>query len=92
MRQKHFNELTLDQKQLLIEDLGTLVFSMEYYDHRINLYALNNLLIEVYFNIDLKSLDRIETVSYENLDKYLSRITIDNLVKPSKKDSARFFL
>ena len=92
MRPTPFNDLSLEQKQLLIEDLAIQIFSMEYYDHRIHLYSLNGLMIEAYYNIESKALDKIETVSYQNLDKYLSRILIDNLVKPAQKNSARFFL
>jgi hypothetical protein len=92
MRQKTFNELSPDQKLLLIEDIGTPVFSMEYYDHRINLYALNNMFVEVYHNIETKMVDRMESIAYNELDKYLSRILIDNLVKPGRKDSATSIL
>jgi hypothetical protein len=93
MRSTPFNNLSLDHKLLLIEDIGTPVFSMEYYDHRINLYEVNNMFVEEYFNIETKKIDRVDSISYADLDKYLSRITIDDLVKPEQKNnSARFYL
>jgi hypothetical protein len=93
MRVTPFNDLSIDHKQLLIEDIGTVLLSMEYYDHRINLYEVNNMLVEEYCNIETKHIDRIESIDYNDLDKYLSRITIDDLVKPGQKDnSARFYL
>jgi hypothetical protein len=78
-----FNELSLSNKVILLEDLGQELCSIEFYDHRIQLYAFENLLIEVFQNIETKNVERITTADYGNLDKYLMRITFESLT-PSK--------
>lgn len=76
MAKKEFNELNLTDKQLLIEGYGTKILSIEHYDHRINLYALNNLLIEEFLRIEDKMVERIEMCDKSALDKYLPRIIL----------------
>lgn len=76
MRPMPFNDLTLHDKQLLVEDIGIHLSSIEFYDHRIHLYALNLLLIESYHNIDTKKVERITIAEYDDLDKFISRIQI----------------
>jgi hypothetical protein len=71
-----FNDLSMHNKILLVDDLATLVCSIEYYDHRIYLYSLNDLFIESYHNIDTGEIEKICTAAYAGLDKYLSRITL----------------
>ncbi|MBT1699036.1 hypothetical protein KK083_19230 [Fulvivirgaceae bacterium PWU4] len=71
-----FNELSMYNKILLVDDLAAPVCSIEYYDHRIYLYSLNALFIESYHNIDTGEIEKICTVDYADLDKYLSRITL----------------
>jgi hypothetical protein len=76
MRPIHFNDLTLKDKKLLIEDLGTLLCSIEHYDHRVYLYSMNTHYVEVYENIGSREIDRCTIAEYSDLDKYLSRISI----------------
>jgi hypothetical protein len=78
-----FNELSLRNKTTLLEDLGQELCSIEFYDHRIQLYAFENLLVEVFQNIESKEIERITTADYGNLDKYLMRITFEPF-SPSK--------
>ena len=84
-KQKTFNELSNWQKELLIDDMGIHLCSIEFYDHRIHLYALNNLLVEVFHNIETRQVERITTADYGNLDKYMMRITLESLVKKGKE-------
>jgi hypothetical protein len=84
-KQNTFNELSIDHKILLLEDLGTELCSIEFYDHRIQLYAMNNLLIEVFQNIETKEIERITTADYGNLDKYLMRIILEPSTSNGKK-------
>lgn len=78
MKTNNFNELTIQDKALLVDDLAIHLCSIEFYDYRIHLYALNNLLIEAYHNIESKQIERINTAEFSDLDKFLSRITIDH--------------
>lgn len=84
-KQKTFNELSLREKALLIEDMGVELCSIEFYDYRIYLYAFNNLLIEAFENIESKKIERVTTADYGNLDKYTSRITLSTLFSNGKK-------
>jgi hypothetical protein len=76
MRPVHFNDLTVKDKLLLIEDFGVQLCSIEFYDHRIFLYALNTLFVEAYLNIETKAVERITIAEYADLDKFLSRVSI----------------
>jgi hypothetical protein len=79
-----FNGLSLNNKELLLEDLGTELWSIEFYDHRIHLYEMNNLLIEVFQNIETRKIERITTADYGSLDKFLMRITLGPLTSNGK--------
>jgi hypothetical protein len=91
MRPTAFNILSLEHKNLLVEDMGQFLFSKEYYDHRIHLYSMNNMFVEAYYNIESKQLDSIVEISYADLDKYLSQILIYDLIAASKKPTS-FYL
>ncbi len=71
-----FNDLSMHDKEVLVNDFATELYSIEYYDHRVYLYALNSLWIEAYHNIETGMIDRITTASYGDLDKFLTRIRI----------------
>jgi len=83
--QKTFNELSIRDKALLLEDMGVQVCSIEFYDYRIYLYAFNSLLVEVFQNIESRRIERVTTADYGNLDKYASRITLSTLLSNGKK-------
>lgn len=76
MRTTNFNELAITEKAWLIHQFGDCLMSIEYYDHRIYLYSLNNSFIEVYEDIATRQIESIEEADYSALDKYLSRIII----------------
>jgi hypothetical protein len=82
--QKTFNELSIKNKTLLLEDIGMELCSIEFYDHRIHLYAMNNMLVEVFQNIETREVERITTADYSNLDKYMMRITLEPLTFKGK--------
>jgi hypothetical protein len=85
MKQNNFNELSLYDKVLLIEDVATEVCSIEHYDHRIYLYTLNSLFIEAYHNIETLEIEKIQVALYADLDKYLSRISLYDLTKKPQR-------
>jgi hypothetical protein len=91
MRPTPFNDLSLEHKNLLMEDIGEFLYSIEYYDHRIHLYTVNNMLVEAYYNIESKQLEKIVEMSYADLDKYLPRILIYDLITTPKKPTS-FYL
>ena len=83
--QKTFDELSIKDKALLLEDMGVQICSIEFYDYRIYLYAFNNLLVEVFQNIESRKFERVTTADYGNLDKYASQITLSTLFSNGKK-------
>ena len=88
MNATSFNDLSLYNKILLVDDLATLVCSIEHYDHRIYLYTLNSLFIESYHNIDTGEIEKICSAEYTELDKYLSRITLHQCFQNKKGHGA----
>jgi hypothetical protein len=71
-----FDNLSIADKLLLIEDMGTEICSIEYYDHRVHLYSFNNLFVESFQNIETKDIEKIGVCTYADLDKFLSRVTL----------------
>jgi hypothetical protein len=85
-KSKTFNELSTSNKELLIDDLGIHLCSIEFYDHRIHLYALNNMFIEVFHNIETREVEKILSVDYGQLDKYTMRITLGPMTIKAKSN------
>lgn len=81
MKDMSFNNLSLRDKTLLIDDVATHLLSIEFYDHRVHLYSLNNLFIEAYHNIETRQIDRISVAQTGDLDKYLAQITLQPLIR-----------
>jgi hypothetical protein len=71
-----FDNLSLRHKLLLVEDMGTEILSIEYYDHRIHLYAFDSMLVEKYQNIETKAIEKFTVCTNADLDKFLCRITL----------------
>lgn len=81
MKKTYFNDLSLELKSKIITEFATPLASIEHYDHRIDLFALNSLLIERFENISTGEIEKIAQAEYADLDKYLSRFVIGNLKK-----------
>jgi hypothetical protein len=79
-----FDNLKISDKILLIEDMGELVFSLEFYEHRIYLFSFNTMFIEAYKNLETEKFEKIHSINLTDLDKFLSQITLGNLVKKEK--------
>jgi hypothetical protein len=84
MNEIHFNDLSMHNKTLLVDDLATELCSIEFYDHRIYLYSLNSLFIEAYHNIETREIERIAIAKYTDLDKFLTRVRLQHYL-PSDK-------
>jgi hypothetical protein len=84
MRQVPFNELSMKHKVVLITDFSEELASIEFYDYRIKLFALDALLVEAYQNIETKEIERITLADYGDLDKYLPWITLSSLLSKIK--------
>ncbi len=85
MKTNCFNDLSLELKGKIIDEFATALLSIEYYDYRIDLFALNAILIERYQRIESGEIEKIHEAEYRDLDKYLSRIVIGNLKKHLEK-------
>jgi hypothetical protein len=54
-----FDELPLTDKFWLIQEYGQYLLSIEYYDYRVSLCALNTQFVEIYKNIDTRIIEKI---------------------------------
>jgi hypothetical protein len=81
MQLENFDKLTIEDKILLIEDMGDFVYSLEFYDHRVFLFSFQSAFVEVYKNLETDQVEKVCSVSIPDLDKYLSRITLGNLLR-----------
>lgn len=84
MKDQSFDQLSMQNKVTLVRDFATELCSIEFYDHRIYLYSLNSMMIELYENIETREIENIITIKYSDLDKYTSRITMSSLLTKSK--------
>jgi hypothetical protein len=74
-----FDKLDLEDKILMVESAGELITQITYFQYYIGLYALDQFLVEVYFNTTSKEFVNILSVSYRELDKYIKDIDISSL-------------
>lgn len=79
MARNTFDNLPLSEKAILIDEYGVHLTSIEYYDYRIDLFAMHSLLIERYQKIETDEVESIHTCHYRDLDKYASQIVIGKL-------------
>ncbi len=79
MKRNCFNDLSLELKGKIVDEFASALLSIEYYDYRIDLFALNSIFIERYQHIESGNVEKIREAEYRDLDKYLSRIVIGNL-------------
>jgi len=84
MGKNSFDTLPLAEKSALLSEYGAHLASISYYDYRIDLFAINDLLVERYENIETGSLEAIHTCGYRDLDKYVSQIVIGKLRRELK--------
>jgi hypothetical protein len=74
-----FDRMDLEHKILMIESAGQLIMQITYFQYYIGLYAVDNYLVEVYFNTTSKQFVNILSVNYRELDKYIKHIDISSL-------------
>jgi len=80
MKDLAFDALSLKDKMTLVNDFSQEIMSIEFYDHRIRLYALNSILIESYQNIETRMIEQVRSLGPGDLNKYLSQISIPSLL------------
>ena len=76
-----FDRMDLEHKILMIESAGQLIMQITYFQYYIGLYAVDNYLVEVYFNTTSKQFVNILSVNYRELDKYIKHIDISSLTQ-----------
>jgi hypothetical protein len=76
-----FDRMDLEHKILMIESAGQLIMQITYFQYYIGLYAVDNYLVEVYFNTTSKQFVNILSVNYRELDKYIKHIDISSLAQ-----------
>lgn len=84
-KKPNFDDLSLELKETIVREFASSILSLEYYDHRVDLFALNSLLIERYEKIETGELVKIVQATYADLDKYASQIMIGRLKKALKE-------
>lgn len=78
MEEQQFQRLSLDNKAKILWENGKFVESINsYYNYRINLYALHNKFVEVYYHKGEEAIVKITMASERDLKKYLLRIILD---------------
>jgi hypothetical protein len=71
-----FNELSLQDKAMLIKEFGQLLSRVAHCGYWIHLYAIDHYFFEVAYNGASNNIEGIYIAHYLDLNKYLGQITI----------------
>jgi len=63
IKPKKFDSLEITQKMELINEYGVFVANRIYYNHKVNLYSLNQFFVEVHLTINGDEIDQILSVN-----------------------------
>jgi hypothetical protein len=72
-----FMNLPLEKKKQIVWTQGQFVDNMIYYGQRVNLYSINELFVEVFYNNELNDIDRITVATEYDIKKYIASFKID---------------
>ncbi len=61
-----FKSLSLKQKVKALYVHGTFIVAIRYYKYKVNLYSINNYLVEVFFNHKHDLIEKIEIMDRNN--------------------------
>lgn len=59
-----------------IFNYGQFVEMIEYYNRRVSLYSVDSEFYEVYYNQETNEIEKINEVTEQDINKYLSRIKL----------------
>lgn len=68
--------MDINQLANRITNFGQFIETIEYYNRRVNLYAVDNDYYELYYNQESNEIERVNLVSEQDLSKYLNRIKL----------------
>jgi CRISPR/Cas system-associated protein Cas5 (RAMP superfamily) len=77
----NFTALGLTEKVKLLYRKGEFVMSIRYYSYKVNLYLLNDLYFEVFYNHKLDCIEKIELLDEKSsrMKFYADQIKLTNL-------------
>jgi hypothetical protein len=78
MKAVKFENLTFPEKAWLLYSCGKYLVSLSEGHHKIHLFSLESILIELYYNENTRLIDNISRADYQALDKYLPCIVIES--------------
>lgn len=80
-----FNDLPLEEKAFLLNEFGTHIDSIQWYDgYCLHLYSINHHFAEVYQRVRTCQIENILMISYKQVDRYTDRIKLNLNFKSTK--------
>jgi len=78
MKNTSFDSMDFDDKVLEVHRKGEFVTNIRYYQHKVNLYLLGSLYVEVFYNHKKDEIDIIQTMdwSHSRIKFYLDQIKL----------------
>jgi hypothetical protein len=76
MKGSHFDDLSINEKAVLLYSYGSCLLAIEDQFRRFYLLSLDNDYVELEYNKFRKEIVRIELLDFNDLDKYLSHIHV----------------
>ncbi len=77
-----FDKLDFSSKQNAVLKYASLLFAMPYHHYMVRLYSWDRYFVEVYYDTEVKKVTRIARATDRDLEKYLSKVNIDQALTP----------
>ena len=81
-----FNKLLIPEKCRVIYLEGEFIMAIQYYEYKINLYRLGDMLIEVFYSHKLDKIHKIEHLDYTSsrMNFYTDQVSLNELLVPQE--------
>jgi hypothetical protein len=81
-----FKKLLISEKCRVIYLEGEFIMAIQYYEYKINLYRLGDMLIEVFYSHKLDKIHKIELLDYSSsrMNFYIDQVNLNELLVPQE--------
>lgn len=81
-----FKKLLISEKCRVIYLEGDFIMAIQYYEYKINLYRLGDMLIEVFYSHKLDKIHKIEPLDYTSsrMNFYTDQVSLNELLVPQE--------
>ena len=83
-----FNKLTVSEKCRVIYLEGEFIMAIRYYEYKVNLYQLGDLMIEIFYSHKLDKIHKIQHLDYASsrMSFYADQVSLDGLMVHQERE------